>query len=155
MPEFNMTEAQEMPYLYVERSSGMAPEDIGAAMGRAFGDVWDFMQAHGIAPQGPALSVYYTYDPETVTFRAGFVVGREDLNRADGAVKADVTPAGRVVHFTHKGPYSELRTSYGKLMEYIEDEGLTMGAPSWEVYVNDPDRTPEDELITEIYVSLA
>lgn len=155
MPDFRTTEVEETPYLYVERSCSMAPDDISAAMGRAFGDVWAFMQANGIAPQGPALSVYYTYDPETVTFRAGFVVDRADLDKADGAVKGDVTPAGRVVHFTHKGPYSELRTSYGKLMEYMGAEGLAMGAPTWELYVNDPDETPEDELITEIYVSLA
>jgi effector-binding domain-containing protein len=40
-------------------------------------------------------------------------------------------------------------------MAWLEKEGLTLGAPTWEVYVNDPDSTPEEELRTEIYVSLA
>jgi effector-binding domain-containing protein len=124
-------------------------------MGKAYGDVMAFIQANGLTLTGPALSVYYAYDPNTVTFRAGFFVSAEDAKKASGDIRADVTPAGRVVNFMHEGPYSKLGESYNQLMGWLEKEGLSLGAPTWEVYVNDPDSTPEEELRTDIYVTLA
>lgn len=41
------------------------------------------------------------------------------------------------------------------MMSWMEKEGLTMGAPAWEVYLNDPATTPEDALLTDVYVSLS
>jgi len=133
----------------------MDPKDISAAMGAAFQTVWAFMKAQGIPPSGPALSVYYSYDPDVMSFRAGFAIGKADMDKAAGDVMADVTPAGRVLHFTHVGPYATLRDDYALMMAHIEAEGLKIGAPTWEVYVNGPDTTPEAELITEVYSALA
>jgi effector-binding domain-containing protein len=155
MPDFNLIDVAERPYVYVERTCPMVPSSISAEMGKAYTDVMDFIQANGLTLTGPALSVYYSYDPEAVTFRAGFFVSAEDAKKASGDVKADFTPAGRVVNFTHSGPYSKLSESYGMLMGWLQHEGLTLGTPTWEVYVNDPDTTPEEELRTDIYVSVA
>lgn len=150
-----MVQVEETPYLYEERTCGMDPKDIGAAMGDVFHSVMAFMKAHGIAPAGQAMSVYYTYDSDKMTFRAGFSVLPEDLAKAEGTVKADVTPAGKVLSFVHTGPYSELRNSYGEMMTYAEQNGLKIRAPAWEVYVNDPATVPEEELRTDVFVSLA
>ncbi len=152
---FDMVQVEETPYLYEERTCGMDPKDISAAMGDVFHSVMAFMKAHGIAPAGQAMSVYYTYDPDKMTFRAGFSVLPEDLAKAEGTVKADVTPAGKVLSFVHTGPYSELRNSYGEMMTYAERNGLKIRAPAWEVYVNDPATVPEEELRTDVFVSLA
>ncbi|MCG8445350.1 MAG: GyrI-like domain-containing protein [Hyphomicrobiales bacterium] len=152
---FDMVQVEETPYLYEERTCGMDPKDISAAMGDVFHSVMAFMKAHGIAPAGQAMSVYYTYDPDKMTFRAGFSVLPEDLAKAEGTVKADVTPAGKVLSFVHTGPYSELRNSYGEMMTYAEQNGLKIRAPAWEVYVNDPATVPEEELRTDVFVSLA
>ncbi len=154
MLEFKETEVDETPYLYEERNCSMDPSDISKTMGSAFQNVMSFMQANGIETTGKALSVYYTYDPMTITFRAGFSVSQEDATKARGAINADVTPAGRVLTFTHIGPYSALRQSYGEMMKYIEDNGRKLGAPTWEVYVNDPKQTPENELRTDVFVTL-
>jgi len=152
MLEFEMTDVEEMPYLYEERSCSMDPSDISAAMGETFQSVYGFMSGKQIAP-GAALSVYTTYDPEKMTFRAGFSVSPDDAAKAGGAVKADATPAGRVLTFTHVGPYAELRNSYAKMMTYMESNGLQPSAPSWEIYVNDPATTPSDKLETKVFVS--
>lgn len=155
MPDFKMTEVAETPYIYVERSCSMDPSDISQAMGEAFGQVFGFMAEKGIAPAGPPMSVYYTYDPETMTFRSGFAVAADDMSKAADGVSADVLPAGRVLHFVHKGAYATLRDDYGLMMEHLKSEGLQIGAPTWEIYVNDPAEVPEEELLTEIYVALA
>ena len=155
MPKFEMTDVEEVPYLYVERSCSMDPKEISAAMGQAFQTVMQFMRDREIEPAGKVMSVYYTYDPDTMRFRSGLSVSREDAARAEGEVKADVTPAGRVVTFIHTGPYSGLRDSYGEMMKYLDANALKIGAPTWEVYLNDPRTVPEDELRTEIFMSLA
>lgn len=71
MTDFRIIEAEEMPYLYVEKRARMDPAEIGPAMGAALGEVWSFMQAHGVPPAGAALAVYYDYNPELMTLRPG------------------------------------------------------------------------------------
>jgi len=155
MPEFEIIEVDETPYLYVDRSTSHDPGEIGPAMGSAFQEVWSFMQAEGIAPTGGALSVYTSYDPEKMDFRSGFAIAPGDMAKASGAVKADVTPAGRAVHGTHKGPYSGIRQSYGEMHAFVQAKGVQFTAPTWEVYLNSPGEVPEEELLTELYQALA
>lgn len=154
MPEFSQVEVAERPYLYVDGTSSMDPAEISQAMGACFGTVMAFLGARGIGPAGPALAVYYTYAPDSLSFRAGFQVTEADLARAEGEVKADVTPAGPALHFLHTGPYRTLRDGYAEMMQHVQAEGLSMAVPAWEVYVDDPNVTPEDRLRTEVYVKL-
>jgi effector-binding domain-containing protein len=155
MPEFKLITVAETPYLYVERTCSWNPQDIAAATGSALQEVWAFMQANAIRPAGGALSVYYSYSPDQVTFRAGFTVAAGDMAKAAGGVKAGATPTGRAVHFTHKGSYATLRDDYDAMMKWMKEKGMEMGAPTWEVYMNAPDQVPEEELLTEVYVALA
>lgn len=155
MPNFEIIEVSELPYLYVEHTSSMDPADISKGMGLAFNEVWQHMQASSIKPAGPGLSVYYSHDPKTLTFRAGFCVAPDDMAKINGNVKADVIPSGRALHHTHMGPYATLRDDYELMMAYMKENNLEMRIPSWELYINDPGQTPEAELITECYTALA
>lgn len=155
MPKFGIVDVTETPYLYVERTASMAGDDVGQAMHTGFAEVWAFMEKHGVAPAGSGLSAYYDYAEDQVAFRVGFAVARADMAAAEGAVKADVTPAGRVLHFTVTGSYAGLRPAYAEMMTYMEAEGLRYVAPTWEVYMNDPNTVPEDQLVTECYQALA
>ncbi len=155
MPDFTMRDVTETPYLYAERTCSMDPAVISQHMGSAFQQVWQFMQDNSIAPAGAPLSVYYHYSPDTLRFRSGFAVAGDDAAKAQGDVKADTLPAGRVLHFIHKGSYATLRDDYGEMMQYLSEKGLQVGTPTWEVYINDPAEVPEEDLLTEIYVSLA
>jgi effector-binding domain-containing protein len=154
MPDYSVTKAVPRSYLYVERTCGMDPAEISAAMGDAFGQVMGFMQRAGIAPAGPPLSVYHDYDPERLSFRAGIFVAEADAARAADGVLADRTPGGNALHFVHVGPYVTLRDDYDDMMRWIEAQGLTLAAPTWEVYVDDPDTVPEAELRTEVWTAL-
>ena len=155
MAKYQMVDVEEQPYLYNEQSCSMDPNDISKAMGLAFQTVADLIGKKGITSAAKPLSVYYTHDPQTMTFRAGFLVSAEDAQKAEGDVKADVLPAGKVLNYVHKGPYAKLRVSYGEMMKYIEENGMTVGAPTWEIYLNEPGNVAsEDELETDIYVTV-
>lgn len=155
MPDFKLIDVDERPYIYVDRHCAMAPAEIGNAMETAFAEIFTFMQQEGVEPVEGPLSVYYTYNPDTVDFRAGMFVSAEDAKKASGSIKADLTPGGQVVQFSHIGPYAKLGESYDALTDWLETEGLTLGAPTWEVYMNDMDTTPPEDLRTDIFVSLA
>ena len=71
MPDFKVIRVSQTPYLYVTKTSSMAPEDTSSKMGEAFREVWSFTQ---------------------------------------GPVSGDMTPAGEVLYFQHKGSYASLRT---------------------------------------------
>ena len=154
MPDFVVEEIGETPYLYAEGESSLEPEAISGEMARCLGTVWHYMDTHGIAPTGPPLAVYHGYDPERLTFRAGISVASEALLSAGDGVKSACTPAGRVVSFTHVGPYATLRDDYAELMAFLEREGLEIGGPTWEVYVDDPGEVPEERLRTKVHVAL-
>jgi len=154
MPAFKLITVTEMPYLYTERRTTMDPGEIAAAMGSAFGEVWAFMQQHGVPPAGPALAVYAEYCDGEMPFRAGFAIARGDMSAASGTIKADATPAGEVLHFTHRGSYATLRDDWEAMMRHMEAEGLRYAAPTWEVYLNSPDEVHEEQLLTECYQAL-
>ncbi|XYK80657.1 MAG: GyrI-like domain-containing protein [Labrenzia sp.] len=155
MPDFKTITVEETPYLFQEATCSMDPADIGTTMGKIFQSVWAFIQKNGIETSGKVLAVYYTYNPETMTFRAGFSVSPDAANSAEAPIQFDQTPAGKVVYFQHKGAYATLRNRYSEMMSWMEKEGLTMGVPVWEVYLNDPATTPEDALLTDVFVRLS
>lgn len=154
MPEYRRVVTAPIPYLYVERSCSMDPDDISAAMAGAFDTVKRFMQQHGITATGAAMSVYDSYDPDRMTFRAGFPVSKADAARAAAPVRSAETPATKALNFRHIGPYASLRVSYADMMRYMQDNGIEMTVPAWEIYLDDADEVPEDALRTEVFVAL-
>ncbi|WP_306119621.1 MULTISPECIES: GyrI-like domain-containing protein [unclassified Roseitalea] len=149
--EVKTVNVDETPYLYVEGSAPANPDAVGAAMGEAFGKVMAFIGQHGLTPTGMPMSVYYTYDPEQMAFRAGIPVSADDAGKAQGEIKADVTPAGEVLHFVHVGPYDKLAEAYGQAEQEARKTGRGLGTPTWEVYANDPGETPPEQLRTEVF----
>ena len=154
MPDYVVEEIGETPYLYVTGESAMAPEAIRAEMARCFDKVTAFMRTHGIEPAGPPLAVYHDYDPDRLAFRAGVVASSEAMQDLPPGVDFDFLPAGRVLTFVHVGPYATLREHYTDMMDHVVREGLELSAPTWEVYVDDPDTVPEHQLRTKVHVAL-
>ena len=53
---------------------------------------------------------------------------------------------------THRGAYSELSSTYSRIVQWVEENGYQMAAPPYEIYVTDPATTPsQEDYITEIY----
>lgn len=65
--------------------------------------------------------------------------------------------AGRYAVATHVGPYQQLGDAWARLMgQWLPQSGERLGeGVSYEVYRNNPQDTPQDKLLTELYVPLA
>ena len=153
MSEFTIVTVESQPILYVHRSSATDPQSIGACMGEAFGTLMGFLGEHGIEVAGAPMSIYHGFSDSKATFDVALPVTAADARRAAGHadIKGGATQAGRALKAVHVGPYDTLADTYNRIMPHMEKEGLKSAGPCWEIYVNDPDTTPAEELVTEIY----
>lgn len=115
------------------------------------------------------INVYYD-DPEQTPpgrQRADVCIaaeaGRNDVRgiingmRLTDGVQRITIPGGRYAVFTHEGPYEKLGETYRYIYaEYlpkgeVEDDCEARGC-MFEKYLNDPETTAPDELLTEIWI---
>ncbi len=144
---------QSQPMIYVRYETSMDSNEIGRLMGEAFQKLGQFIGEQSIAVAGPPLGIYHDYSDKSMTMDVGFPVAAADLAKATGAIKAGKTPSGNAIKVVHRGSYDRLRDTYGEIEAQFKEEGRPMSPMAWEVYVTDPDSTPVEELITEIYMS--
>lgn len=147
-------QTKPQPMIYVRHSVTMDSDEIGRKMGEAFQALGAFLAKEGVAPAGPPLAVYHDYSDSGMTMDVGFPVAAAALGKAAGDIKAGQTPSGKAMKFIHRGPYDKLRDTYGEIEAHFKAEGIPMAPLAWEVYLNDPDSTPEADLITEIFMQV-
>jgi len=140
------------PMIYVTRSASMAPEEISTVMGEAFDAIGGFIGRAGVTPAGPPLAVYRNLSDGRMDIDIGFPVAAADAAKAEGEVKSGETPSGAALKTVHRGPYATLRDTYRDMTAHIRESGLALPALAWEVYISDPAMTPEQDLLTEIYM---
>ncbi|MEE2945845.1 MAG: GyrI-like domain-containing protein [Pseudomonadota bacterium] len=139
-------------YLYVDGQASMGdPAAIAQAMGSAFVTAYAFMESEGISPISKPLTVYSEMPGVMIKFRSGFLVKRKDAQLAAGDVKSGKIPACTALHAVHHGPYMQLNKTHAAIWGHAKKNGLTSAVPVWEIYIDDPQTTPHDELRTEVY----
>ena len=148
----DLVETTAQPWIYVRYRTSMDSAEIGRLMGEAFQKLGQFIGQNAIQPAGPPLAVYHDYSEAGMTMDVGFPVAAAAIAKATGDVKAGETPSGKAYKILHKGPYDLLRETYGRIEEQFKTDDIPMSQTSWEVYVSDPDTTPPEDLITEIYM---
>ena len=74
----------------------------------------------------------------------------------EGDMGVQVIPGGEYAMTTHFGPYQKLGETYTKLLgQWLPRSGRELrSAPCFEVYLNDPQSTEPEDLITDIYAPL-
>jgi AraC family transcriptional regulator len=134
-----------------------AYSDIGQVFARLFGWAWP---KGLVGASTETIGIYYD-DPrstpkEKLRSDAGITVGADFKGDPGAGVNVVEIAGGRCVVATHKGPYSELESSYLWIMgQWMPANGAEPAdAPSFEVYRNNPQTTPPQDLITDIHVPL-
>lgn len=112
-------------------------------------------QRNGVTITGPCLSL--CYDEEYREFDADIemaipVQGPVEVNDPDYSVRT--LPAEKVISVVYRGPYEHdgFSVAFGNAFRYAAEHGLETGGPDRQVYLNDPDNTPPEELLTEVQI---
>jgi len=125
---------------------------IGETMGR----LYHLVMGRGYAVAGMPLGVYFNSPQEVpeeeLLWEIQFPVGGEVAPGGpddDGLGVKRVEPY-EVAATVHKGPYSELSKVYQDLVPWIMENGYEIAGPAEEVYMNDPQSVPKEEILTEV-----
>ncbi|UCD24296.1 MAG: GyrI-like domain-containing protein [Gemmatimonadota bacterium] len=143
-------------------ASGMDPKEISAAMGKAFTALQDFAGQHKLRSSAPPRAIYTGYDESGTEFIVAMpITAVPEGVMGSGEVTIGEIPAGKTLRFVHRGPYPKLMETYQHITQWMKAEGMieteadwAKYMPMWEEYVNNPESTPENDLITNIYVPL-
>jgi predicted transcriptional regulator YdeE len=135
----------ETHYVFVERVGPFmknAPEAWGEAHGR-LAALMESSQINGY------MSLY---KPEAQVYRAGFAVESEPDQVPDG-LRYERFPGGKYARFILTGPYNHLPEATGRVFEQVAEQKIPVRDDFFiENYVNDPRKTPAEELVTQIHV---
>jgi len=138
----------EQPYVAVRAKVTMG--EI-AAFARRFGEVFGWLDSHGLVPAGAPFFKYNVIDmARELEMEAGVPVAT--ATDGDDQIVAGVLPAGRYATLTHVGHPSELMAATKALLDWAAEQGLTWDVtPSedgdrWacrlENYLTDPEQEP-------------
>lgn len=111
-----------------------------------------------ITEKTPFIGVSYD-DPEVTEadkIRYDACIGLDQPVLPEGDIGVQELPGGTFAVTVHIGPYSGLKDAYDWLMgTWLTDSGYEAGGcPTYEVYLNAPDKVRPEELLTEINLPL-
>jgi len=123
-------------------------QDLPRVLGEAYGAIAQYLGELGQQPVGPPFAVYYNADMQNLDVEAGFPVSGGFSGKGD--ITASEIPAGKAATCLYTGPYNEVEPAYNALSQWIKDNGYKATGVTYEMYLNDPDTTPPQELKTQI-----
>ena len=69
--------------------------------------------------------------------------------KPEGNIKIKKIPAQEALHTMHKGPYKEVGPAYAALFQHANEKGYILQGCPMEIYLNDPAKVKESELLTD------
>ena len=127
-------------------------QELPKVLGQSFAAVAQYLAEKGEQPAGPVFVAYYNMDMQNLDIEAGFPVARELEGR--GAIRSSEIPGGDLASCVFTGPYSDMVPAYEALKTWVEGQGREPTGVSYEIYLNDPQTTPQQELQTRIIFPL-
>jgi DNA-binding transcriptional MerR regulator len=112
-------------------------------------------QRNGVAITGPCLSLCYDNEyRETDADIEMAIPIQGQIVVSDPAFTVRTLPAIKVVSVVYKGPYEHegFSVAFENAFKYAAEMGFETTGPDRQVYLNNPDETPAEELLTEVQI---
>jgi AraC family transcriptional regulator len=125
----------------------------------AWGKLWAYVKENKLFSAGiEHISIYHD-DPKVTTsekLRTDVCLVLPKPAEPKGEIGMKEIAGGKYAVFSYQGPYTNLGIVYDTIFaQWLPDSGYELrNAPLYEKYINDPSRTEEAKLKTEIYIPL-
>jgi len=120
--------------------------------GKLYGEIAKWLRQKQLRITGPPFGWFYDspeeVQPQKLRSEVGFPFKGEA--KPEGNIKIKKIPAQEVLSTIHKGPYGEVGPSYKALYQHASEKGYIPSGCPMEIYLNDPMKVSESELLTEI-----
>ena len=115
--------------------------EMPKVMGPAIQELLATLASQGIAPAGPVFAHHLRMPQGMFDFEVGVPVSSPVA--AAGRVQPGELPSATVARTIYRGPYEGLPSAWGEFMAWIESEGHSPAPDLWEVYLTNPESTPD------------
>ncbi len=141
---------ESQPFLAIRLRTPAA--ELPAKLGESYGTIMAHMTGGGQHPAGMPFVAYYNMDIEDLDVEIG--IPTAEILAGDGDIYGAEIPAGKVAECVYTGPYSGMRPAYDQLAAFVAEQGVEVTGIAYEMYIDDPGDTPEEELRTLILFPL-
>jgi len=125
-------------------------------VGKLYEEIASWLTQKRLKIAGPPFGWFYDNPQQVPTHQLRSEVGFPFKGEAkpEGKINIKRIPTQVVLSTTHKGPYREVGPAYTALFQYADEKGyIPLGCPM-EIYLNDPAKVPETELLTEVQLPI-
>lgn len=127
----------------------VAQTALGDFFMEIFPEISSAIRDGGAELAGAPFARFYNSDPAAFDTEAGLpFTGALKPSRE---MRVTELPGGRAAKTVHVGPYDTLSQEYRRLDAWLRERGERPDEGPWEMYVDDPDTTPQAQLHTEVY----
>lgn len=148
-----MHEAQRL--FGIEQTTSNDSTEIQTALAESYGMTYSYLiDVNNLTPQevGMPVSYWMNYKKNEKQFFAGFIIQKE-VKEVEGMQFIEL-PKSEVLTTLHIGNYNTLHQTYKKLEQYADSNHLKLSKHLWEIYLNDPEKHPESEWKTQIFIPI-
>ena len=149
-----MIPLKEQKYVGIPRSCKIKELDV--LMKKDFEDLYTFIQKNNLSESSAPFSIYNTFDIfKGLTNYIACIPLDDEVSIPSGWTVGKVNPI-KALKTMHKGHYKHLGNGWMTAMSFarLKKIKLLKSPVGYEYYKNNPQETPEEELITEIYLPL-
>ena len=140
----------EQPVLSIRTRSSVV--SLPKVLGKAFEQLEARLKELGEEPAGAPFVAYYNMNMLNLDIEIGFPVKK--LLEENAEIKATTQPAGKYAMTMHQGPYGKIRPAYNALTKKVKEEGFQSTGIAYEYYLNDPENTKPNDLLTQVVFPL-
>ena len=123
---------------------------IGSDIGAGFGSLMQVLGREGVAASDSPLIVNHHVIDEETDGDIEICVPVDRAISGDSEVYTRELEGGTMATTVHRGPYEEIATAYHTLTGWISEHGHEIAGPPREIYLNDPQTVPPEEILTRV-----
>jgi effector-binding domain-containing protein len=137
----------------VRRHTSMAT--IGEDVARGFAQIVGAIESVGARPAGPPFMVFHGRIDDEIGGEIELCHPVATPFISIDEVYGTKIPGTQVASTIHRGSYDEVGPAYAAILTWMDENGREPAGPPREYYLNDPEITKIDDLLTEITFPIA